>query len=81
MIEDVVGGAFKVLARFVGQFFFEIVFELLVKGPGYFIVKQLAKRDPNPDGFAVIITGIAFWAAIGFGAYTIYSNIGGSGNA
>lgn len=81
MIEDVIGGVFKALARFVSQLFLEIFFELLLKGPGYFIVKKLTKRDPSSDGFPVIITGIVFWAVLGFGAYVIYSNIGGSGNA
>lgn len=79
MIEDVAGGVLRVTARVVGQFFVEIVFEILVKGPGYFIVKQFTKRDPKPVAFAVIITGIVFWSVIGFGAYVIYSNIGGGG--
>jgi|TARA_B110001469_G_scaffold108866_1_gene109700 hypothetical protein len=53
----------------------------LIKTPGYFITKIFVKRDPNPDGLVVIIMGIAFWAAIGFGGYVIYSAIGGVGNA
>ena len=81
MIEEVLGGVFKALARLIGQFLLEIVFEVMLKGPGYFIIKQLTKDDPNPDGFAVIITGIVFWSAIGGGAFAIYSSIGGGSNA
>lgn len=76
MIEDVVEGIFKILARFMGQIFIEIIFELLLKGPGYFISKQFTKRDPDPDGFIVIITGIIFWVVVGVSVYSIYSNIG-----
>ena len=77
MIEDVVEGIFRVVGRFIGQIFIEIVFELLIKGPGYFISKVFTKHDPNPDGFVVVITGILFWVVVGFGFYSIYSS-GGS---
>lgn len=58
-------------------FFLKIILAFSIKSPGYFIVKLFAKRDPNPDGFVVIVMGIAFWAAIGVGGYVIYSNAGG----
>ena len=48
MIEDVVGGIFRVLGRFVGQIFIDIVFEILLKGPGYFIGRMFTKGDPDP---------------------------------
>lgn len=81
MIEDVVGGIFRVLGRFVGQIFIDIVFEILLKGPGYFIGRRFTQGDPDPDGFIVVTTGILFWVVLGFGVYSIYSNIGGIGNA
>ncbi|WP_445363333.1 hypothetical protein ACJJIQ_00350 [Microbulbifer sp. ANSA003] len=81
MIEDVVEGIFRVLGRFIGQIFIEIIFEILLKGPGYFISKQFTKRDPDPDGFIVVITGFVFWVVVGFGFYCIYSSISGGGNA
>ena len=81
MIEEVIGGAFKVLARLVGQFFVEIVFELLLKGPGYFSSKRFSKQEPDPDGFVVVLTGFIIWVVIGFLAYGVYQKIGGSGHA
>ena len=81
MIEDVVSGIFKVLGRFIGQIFIEVIFELLLKGPGYFINKQFTKRDPDPDGFAVVLSGFAFWLIIGASVYGVYSNLSGAGNA
>jgi len=81
MIEDVAVNIFKLLARVIGYLFIDIILVFLIKTPGYFITKIFVKRDPNPDGLAVIIMGIAFWAAIGFGGYVIYSAIGGVGNA
>ena len=81
MIEDVVGGIFRVLGRFISQIFIDIVFEIFLKGPGYFIGRMFTKGDPDPDGFIVVTTGILFWAVQGFGIFSIYSSIGGSGNA
>lgn len=74
MIEDVIEGFFRVMGRFVGQFFIEVVFEIIIKGPGYFIVKLFIKGEPNPDGAAVVITGVLFWLVLGCGAYSLYSN-------
>ncbi|MBV1871960.1 MAG: hypothetical protein KUG83_05385 [Gammaproteobacteria bacterium] len=81
MIEDIVGGIFRVLGRFVSQIFIEIIFDILLKGPGYFIGRIFTKGEPDPDGFIVVTTGIVFWVVLGFGVFSIYSNIGESGNA
>lgn len=42
---------------------------------------MFTKGDPDPDGFIVVTTGILFWVVLGFGVFSIYSNIGGTGNA
>lgn len=78
MIEEVVGGIFKVVGRFFVQFFLEVIFELLLKGPGYFFSKQFTKRDPDPDGFIVVLTGFVFWVALGLSAYGLYQYVEGS---
>ena len=75
MIEEVVGGVFKILGRFLGQIFLEIVFEFLIKGPGYLISKSLSKSNPDPDGLAVVIFGILFWLVIGVAVYIVYTSI------
>ena len=81
MIEEIAGGIFKVLGRFIGHMFIEIISELLLKGPGYFIVKLFTKNDPNHDGFAVVFTGFMFWLFVGGASYALYSNLGASGHA
>lgn len=73
MIEDVFGGALRVIGRFVAYVVMDFVVEILVKAPGYFIVKSFAKKAPDPDGAAVFIAGILFWLALGFGVYGLYS--------
>jgi hypothetical protein len=74
MVDEIVGGIFKVLGRFIGQFFIEIIFEILLKGPGYFISKQFTKNDPDPDGFIVVLTGFFFWLFVGGACYALYNN-------
>ena len=80
MIEEVVEGAFKVVGRFLGYIVLAIIFELLLKGPGYFISKQFTKRAPDPDGFIVVLLGFLFWAVLSIGAYSVYLTIDGSAN-
>jgi hypothetical protein len=70
MVEEVIGGILKMLARFISHFFLEIIFEILLKGPGYIISKKISKSDPDPDGFIVILIGILFWFALGALAYS-----------
>jgi len=81
MIEDIVGGALKVVGRLLGHFLIEIIFEILLKGPGCLISKQFTKRELDPDGFIVVITGLLFWGVVGFASYGIYTSIGGSASA
>ncbi|WP_226661180.1 hypothetical protein [Microbulbifer aggregans] len=81
MIDDAIGGIFKVVGRFIVQIFYELLFELMVKGPGYFISKKLINRDPDPDGLVVVITGFTFWLIIGAGAYEVYKLASGSPRA
>ncbi len=39
-MEEIVGGVIKFVGRIVVQFLVEVVFEVLLKGPGYLIVKS-----------------------------------------
>lgn len=59
------------LLRIVG----EIIFEVLWKGAGYLIVKYgwyFGRRDPDPDGWVVIVVGGVFWILVGFAGYHAY---------
>jgi len=78
MIEEVFEGFFKLVARLIGQIFIELIFEILIKGPGYFIIKLFSVAAPDPDSAKVIFTGILFWVIIGLSSYGVYSVLGAS---
>ncbi|MDU9050025.1 MAG: hypothetical protein Q3M30_14345 [Candidatus Electrothrix sp. Rat3] len=65
-------GIFSVISECILQ----IVLEGMIKGAGYFILRyifQLDRNDDlNPDGAAVIITGILFWLLVSFSGYKIW---------
>lgn len=69
---EIAGELLGVLFRFVGHLFLEVVFEVLVKGAGYIICRPFYRRV-NPDGFLVIVVGLAFWALLGWLLYMGYS--------
>lgn len=73
MIDEILGGVFVSLGRILGQIFCEIIFELVLKGPGYIIVKALSRSDVNPDGYAVVMSGVIFWLVVGGAAYATYN--------
>lgn len=51
------------LGRLVAQF----IFEFLVGGPGYLILRVFRKpEDINPDGLLVLLVGLFFWVAVAF---------------
>ena len=75
MIEGVFEGLFRIIGRLIGYFITEIMFEILIKGTGYFITRLFTKNDPNPEGFLVISVGALFWIIISALAYSIYVNI------
>jgi len=77
-VEELAAGLFHLLGRFLGYFLLEIVFEILIKGPGYLIVKYLLggnKDERDPDGILVLFMGIAFWLAIVLLGYLVYTYI------
>lgn len=60
----------SVVAEFIG--------EVLVKGVGYVLVKHiwyLGRKNPDPDGAACVLVGIAFWLAIGWAGVAIYRRV------
>ena len=66
MLDDV----FEFLFRVVGQF----VFEAVIKGPGYVLLGIFHAgrcREIDIDGCAVLLTGLAFWATVGIGAWMV----------
>lgn len=61
--------------RFIVYLFVEIVFESLVKGPGYVIVKYAIygrHKEVDPDNWLVLFMGILFWAILLVGGIFIF---------
>jgi hypothetical protein len=52
------------LGEIVGHLVFEVVVEIAIKGPGFFIARQF-DRDADPDGKGSIIFGLLFWLVLG----------------
>lgn len=73
MIEDVFEGIFIIFGRFVGYIIIEILFEIVLKGPGCVIYRLFSKQDPQADALVVTLLGLIFWVVIGFIGYMIYS--------
>lgn len=70
---DLAAGLVEIIFRFIGQFFLEIVFELLLKGPGYLLVKAFTgNKRAAPNEVLVLVVGIVFWLVIGCSAFALY---------
>lgn len=66
-IGDVAAGILEVIGRIIGQIFIEVILELLIKGPGYLILKIIKGNkidELDPDDGLVILTGILFWVFV-----------------
>jgi hypothetical protein len=51
----------EAILRVVG----ELVIEVIIKGPGYLIVRISRPKDKtDPDGCLVTLVGLAFWCAV-----------------
>ncbi len=57
----------------IGRIFMELILEILIKGPGYLIVKIFTKKNINPDSFLVIVIGLIVWVIFGYGVFLVYS--------
>lgn len=77
-IDEIAGGFLRILGRFITEFFIQLVFELLIKGPGYVITKLVSKSEPDVEGWRVAVCGILFWIALFGAVYLLHHNIGGS---
>ncbi len=62
---EIAGEAIGLIFRFVIHVVMEIFGEILVKGLGYIVLRPFSK-DIDPDGLAVLLTGLAMWALIIF---------------
>ncbi len=69
---EIVGGLF----RFVAHIVFEVLVEILIRGPGYVICGMIS-RSVDPGGVMVILVGLLFWTVVGLlGYYAVYKQSG-----
>ena len=72
-MEDVVAGIFKFIGRAIGQILIELILELLIKGPGYLIIKFFSKtNEKEPTENRLIIVGLLFWCFVGGSTYLVF---------
>jgi len=70
-IGDLAGEAIGGALRVAGRLLFEIVFELLIKGTGYVLIRTVRPRQ-EPSEAECATAGLMFWVAVGIGGYFIY---------
>ena len=73
-LSDIAAGLFEIIIRVAGQ----ILLEIIIKGPGYVIVRIFAtpkRGEGEPDEALAVAVGIAFWIIIGAGAFFTYMAI------
>ena len=60
---EIAGELLGGVLRFVGSLLVEVLLEILIRGPGYWLCRLL-KKDVSPDGVAVVLVGILFWICL-----------------
>ncbi len=67
---ELLGGIFKL----IGRFFTEFIFEMVIKGSGYFICRSFSKQV-DPDGILVVLVGLTFLGIVSVGFFIAYDFI------
>ena len=62
---------FAPIGRFLVWLFVVVLWELLVNGAGYLIVRPF-KRDVTMDSGIVLVVGFAFWILVAAVAYRVF---------
>ena len=71
-IEEIASGLFRIIGKLIGQVFLELIFEIILKGPGYIIVKLFSKnKEKEPSETPVFIVGVLFWVVIALIAFVV----------
>ena len=72
-MEEVIVGIFKFIGRAIVHIFIELILELLIKGPGYLIIKIFSNiNEKEPTENKIIIIGLLFWCLVGAVAYMVF---------
>lgn len=75
-IDEMAGGLLRIALRFIGEFLLEVVFEIVIKGPGYLILKSVTGKEPDPEEWDVLIVSVLFWVVVVGVGYFVYSGFG-----
>jgi len=62
-VGEIAGEALGGIVRFVGRLLVELVFELLIQGTGYAVLKALRPRQ-EPGDTASAVVGLLVWVAV-----------------
>ena len=73
-IEEITGQALGGIARFVGRILFESIFEFIIQGTGFILVRTV-RSTTKPDDTACVVVGLLFWVAVSVGGYFVYRAI------
>jgi hypothetical protein len=68
-VDDIAEGLFHVLGRILHHFLLEILLEVCVKVPGHTVLRLIGIREPDWDGWGVMLAGIMFWVVVGYVVY------------
>ncbi|MEP1741442.1 MAG: hypothetical protein ABJI60_00795 [Kangiellaceae bacterium] len=73
-VGEIAGEFLGGILKFIGRFFAEFIFEMLIKGTGYLICKRFSKRV-DPEGALVVLVGLVFLGLVGVGVLFVYDFI------
>ena len=73
-IGDIAGEALGGIARVVGRILFEIVFEFIIQGTGY-VLLRLFRPKSEPSDTACAIVGLLFWVGALVGGFWLYHHL------
>ena len=72
---ELLGGAMRLLGRFMAELFVHFLFETVVRGTGYLICRAFS-RNADPEGSVATGVGLVVWLAIGIGALAAMHSAG-----
>ena len=77
-MEEIVGGVFRVLGRFIFEIIFSTAAEVMFQIPGHLLCKPFTKKGQAPNGVWVVVVSILFWVlvvALGYFVYQLVARV------
>jgi hypothetical protein len=74
MLGDLATEVIAGVARFLARVIVEIVVETMIEGSGRLLLRLLRPRW-EPCDAACIVTGLLFWAVLGFAGFRLYGHL------